>query len=49
MGNDCYFQVLNLGALATMIGVTKLHMDDYTEFHPNFTHSSKIGNLVHLL
>jgi hypothetical protein len=34
MGSDCYFQVLNLGALATMIGVTKLHMDDYTKFHP---------------
>lgn len=30
MGNDCYFQVLNLGALATMIGVTKPRIDNYT-------------------
>lgn len=38
MGSNCCSQVLKLVALATTIGVTKLCMDDYINFHPiNFT------------
>lgn len=44
MDSNCCSQVLKLVALATTIGVTKLCMDDYINFHPiNFTFIKKLA------
>ena len=47
--HEFLLQICKRGALATTIGITKLHINDYTNIIQNYIHSSKSWHFQSIL